>query len=211
MKSNRLLEQARERLASHADGCMENIHSAGCDAQALKLAAVLIPLLEADDGWHLLFIRRAENGNDCHSGQVAFPGGCVEPSDVDLKSTALREAFEEIGVTSQDVDVLGQLPQLISTTSYRIAPFVGVIPWPYRLCLASDEVARAFTIPLDWLSDSANYEICEHALPERKVPVIRYRVYDGELLWGATARITRSLLQTLAVIGGVEQQRVAMR
>jgi 8-oxo-dGTP pyrophosphatase MutT (NUDIX family) len=162
-------------------------------------------MLEDLDGWHLLYIRRAQSANDGHSGQVAFPGGCLESGDANLKATALREAREEIGLVAEDVDIVGRLGDFISTTNYRIAPFVGVIPWPYRLRLAPAEVARAFTIPLDWLADCENREAYEYRVASGTVSVIRYRPYDGELLWGATARITVDLMEKL----GITASRVA--
>jgi 8-oxo-dGTP pyrophosphatase MutT (NUDIX family) len=192
-----MLEQVRERLARNPDRLIESPRPVGVNAQAPRSAAILIPMLETDACWHLLFIRRAENGNDYHSGQVAFPGGCREPGDADVEVTALREAHEEIGLSSEHVMIIGRLPASISTTNYRITSFVGLIPWPYPLRLAPSEVARAFTIPLTWLADPNNREVYEHQTPSGKVPVIRFRPYAGELLWGATARITVSLIQML--------------
>lgn len=190
--------QMRKRLAQNSPQYVEHPQGGYGSASAPRPAAVLIPMLSIDHRWHLLFIRRAENGNDHHSGQVAFPGGRREPGDIDLQATALRETFEEIGIAPQDIDVVGRLGDFVSTTNYRIAPFVGIVPSPYRLRLAPDEVAHTFTIPLIWLSDPSHREMVEHPLPSGKIPVIRYRPYDGEVLWGATARMTVSLVHTLA-------------
>ncbi len=192
-----MLEEVRKRLSRNSDHFIEQPFAGNINLQPVKPAAVLVPMLEADGDWHLLFIRRAKNSADYHSGQVAFPGGCREPGDADLKATALREAFEEIGLVSDWVKIIGRLPDLISTTSYRITPFVGIIPWPCSLRLAPEEVARAFTIPLAWLTDPDNREVYEHAIPSGTRPVIRFRPYAGELLWGATARMTVSLVQRI--------------
>lgn len=204
---NLMLEQVRRRLTQSAAPLIEESLPGSDRPDTLKSAAVLIPMLEVQNDWHLLYIRRAENGNDYHSGQVAFPGGSFEPGDSVLEATALREAHEEVGIAPGDVEIVGRLGDLISATSYRIAPFVGVIPWPYPLRLAPLEVARAFTIPLNWLSDPANRELYEHMLPNTTAAVIRYRRYSGELLWGATARMTVSLVQTLAGDNKLQQQR----
>jgi 8-oxo-dGTP pyrophosphatase MutT (NUDIX family) len=193
------IENLRERLTATSAPLLDRPDRPVAYSQTLMPAAVLVPMLETDGGWHLLFIRRAVNGNDYHSGQVAFPGGRPEAGDADLQTTALREAHEEIGLAPRDVDVAGRLGDFISTTNYRIAPFVGIMPWPYRLRLAASEVARAFTIPLDWLSDPENRTTYEHALPSGAVTVIRYRPYDGEVLWGATARMTLSLTMILGL------------
>jgi hypothetical protein len=76
---------------------------------------------------------------------------------------------------------------------------VGVIPWPYLFRLAVDEVSRVFTIPLQWLAEPANYELRERILPDPYPPVsvIYYRPYDGEVLWGASARFTLALIDAL--------------
>jgi 8-oxo-dGTP pyrophosphatase MutT (NUDIX family) len=164
----------------------------------LRPAAVLLPLLRAEGGWQLLFTRRTD-GLAEHSGQVAFPGGSTDPEDASSEHTALREAQEEIGLEPADVRILGRLRQSITITRYLVTPVVGVIPWPYPLRLAHYEVGRAFTIPLDWLADPANREQRLRTLsPDLPpVPVIYYRPYDGEVLWGASARFTINLLEAL--------------
>ena len=165
-------------------------------------AAVLLPLLLQDDKWHLLFIRRTNNDGDYHSGQVAFPGGAREPEDRSIKLAALREAHEEIGLNSTDVHILGQLNDFVTISSFQVTPFVGVIPWPYPLSLSSEEVVRAFTIPLDWLANPHNHKIDHREIPGRDnpIPVIYFDEYDGEVLWGASARFTLHFLKTLKLI-----------
>jgi 8-oxo-dGTP pyrophosphatase MutT (NUDIX family) len=164
-------------------------------------AAVLIPLLRQDNAWHILFIRRTANSNDPHSGQVAFPGGGSDPGDRDAVSTALREANEELGLRPVDVRVLGRLMDFITVTSYRVTPIVASIPWPYPLVLESKEVNRAFTIPLDWLADPDNHEERPRILPSpyQPVNVIYFKNFDGETLWGASARFTIELIKILFV------------
>jgi 8-oxo-dGTP pyrophosphatase MutT (NUDIX family) len=165
-------------------------------------AAVLIPLLKNNDAWHILFTRR-HTGLAEHSGQVAFPGGRYEPDDENLLQTALREAREEIGLDPAQVRILGRLPDYITITNYRVSPFVGVIPWPYPMRIATDEVMRAFTIPLTWLADPANHEERQRDLPPPYEPitVIYFHPYDGEVLWGASARFTLVLLNQLKIMG----------
>ncbi len=162
-----------------------------------KDAAVLVPFLRVGDEWHLLYIRRACSERDRHSGQVAFAGGKRDEDDHDLYATALREANEEVGIDPQDVRVLGQLTHHHSISHFRITPVVGQVPWPYHLRLQRGEVDRAFTIPLQWLADPAHHEIRDHELRGKAVPVVYFHEYDGELLWGATARMTLSLLNAL--------------
>jgi 8-oxo-dGTP pyrophosphatase MutT (NUDIX family) len=163
-----------------------------------KPAAVLIPLLCAEDHWHILFTRRNANLPE-HSGQVSFPGGRADAQDLNLEMTALRETWEEIGVHPSDVKVLGRLPRFLTITNYLVTPIVGQIPWPYPLRPASAEVSRIFTISLDWLADPQNHEERLRALPEPFAPisVIYFREYDSEVLWGATARFTLTFLNIL--------------
>ena len=164
-----------------------------------RQAGVLIPLVRIENHWHLLYIRRAEIQHDRHSGQVAFPGGKHEEQDTDLYATALREAHEEVGIHPHDVSVLGQLSDHHSVSNFRITPVIGLIPWPYPLTLQTNEVSHTFTIPLHWLADSNNYEMRPWQAPNLKqqVKVAHFNEYDGELLWGATARMTLSLLGAL--------------
>jgi 8-oxo-dGTP pyrophosphatase MutT (NUDIX family) len=164
-------------------------------------AAVLVPLLKKDNAWEVLFTRRTASLVE-HSGQVAFPGGRVEPGDVSVESAALREAEEEIALQPKDVRRLGRLKQLRTITNYYVTPIVGVIPWPYPYSLALEEVSRVFTIPLSWLADPQNYEIRPRQLPTPHPParVIYFQLFDGELLWGVSAQITLNLLKALQLI-----------
>lgn len=162
-------------------------------------AAVLVPFLRIDDAWHLLYIRRSQLDHDRHSGQVAFAGGKREPGDRDLLHTALREADEEVGIAADDVEVLGHINHHHTISEFQVRPYVGVLPWPYELRLDPSEVARAFTMPLRWLAEPANYRTEErhHPRSQRPWPVVYYEYFDGELLWGATARMTLSLIEVL--------------
>ncbi|MBK7319025.1 MAG: CoA pyrophosphatase [Anaerolineales bacterium] len=163
----------------------------------LKCAAVLLPLTQVNGEWHLLFTRRTERVQS-HKGQVSFPGGACDEGETTPEQTALREAEEEVGLRPADVKVLGRLSQLITVTSFRVSPIVGVIPWPYTFKVAGIEVARVFTIPLLWLSDRNNYWEFPFGGSDRSL--IAYHPYDGELLWGATARMTVTFLKTIETL-----------
>ncbi|MCB1860079.1 MAG: CoA pyrophosphatase [Gammaproteobacteria bacterium] len=167
-------------------------------------AAVLLPLLIEQGQWHLLYIRRADNHRDRHSGEVAFPGGRVEPGDSDIPSAALREAREEIGLDPGQVRLLGNLPAFHTISGYLVTPVVGAIPWPVDLAPDPKEVAGIFSIPLGWLADPVNHREriwpSEHH-PEAR-PVVFFRELAGELLWGISARITLDFLRQVRVTEG---------
>ena len=165
-------------------------------ADALKCAAVLVPLLRFDRGWHLLFTRRTDRV-ESHKGQVSFPGGACDDGETTPEQTALREAEEEIGLRPADVRVLGRLNSMATISSFRVTPVVGAIPWPYVFRPAHDEVARVFTMPLAWLADKSNR--WEFNVPGRNHNVIFFHPYDGELLWGATARMTVEFLDAISL------------
>lgn len=162
-----------------------------------KRAAVLLSLVGVDGEWHILYIRRTESVNE-HKGQVAFPGGSMDPDDASFDDTALRETAEEIGVQRRHIRILGHLPDFFTITNYLIRPVVAVMDWPLDLAVSADEVDRVFTIPLRWLADPANYDERPWTRPNGDViPVIFYHHYDGEMLWGATARMTVDFIDLL--------------
>jgi len=166
------------------------------DESPLTCAAVLVPLLWREEGWHLLFTRRTEQV-ESHKGQVAFPGGACDGDETQPEETALREAEEELGIRPPHVHVLGRLKELITITHFRVTPVVGVIAWPMVFRVNRNEVERVFTIPLDWLANRRHR--WEFSDAERRRSLIVFQPYDGELLWGATARITVDLLNTLGL------------
>ena len=173
-------------------------YSLPSNAKLLTPAAVLVPMLSESDGWHLLFTRRNSDLPE-HSGQVSFPGGRMDQHDKNATDTALREASEEIGLNPMDVTVLGSLPPLRTITNYIVTPIVGTVPTPYQFIIAPDEVSRVFTIPVRWLANRQNYNIHYRNLPGHQEPlsIIYFNEYDGELLWGASARIVVSFIKYL--------------
>jgi 8-oxo-dGTP pyrophosphatase MutT (NUDIX family) len=166
-----------------------------------RFAAVLIPFLEIDNQWHLLLIKRSLNPHDPHSGQVAFPGGRRMPSDENILAVALREAEEEVGLSPDDVHIWGRIRDLMTITNYRVSPFVGKMPWPYPVVPQKAEVSRIFHVPLAWLADRKNRETRRRSLRYHgePIPVIYFQSYQGETLWGASARMTMMLLEALGL------------
>jgi len=195
----RLLEALHPGSTSSTDGFASLAHSQS--GVSLRCAAVLIPLLWQAGKWHLLFTRRTDRV-ESHKGQVSFPGGECDNEEATAEDTALREAHEEIGLHPSDVRIIGRLNDIVTITHYRVTPVVGVIPYSYHFQLSEHEVSRVFTIPLDWLAQRENWD--EHDLDldglPQAWPVIIYHPYDGEVLWGASARMTHTFLRVLGLI-----------
>lgn len=185
------------RLAWEKSGGADIFNEAGTTQdKEPKCAAVLIPLAWFDDEWHLIYTRRT-NRVESHKGQVSFPGGACDPGEETPEQTALREAEEEIGVYSKDVRMLGKLAPMVTITSFRVTPVVGVVQWPYAFRVENAEVARVFTMPLAWLANRDNR--WKFNLPGRNYSLIVYHPFDGELLWGATAMMTDNFLNVLGL------------
>lgn len=176
------------------DGAELFSEASDSDGNDPRCAAVLIPLTWFDNEWHLIYTRRTDSV-DTHKGQVSFPGGSCDPGEETPEQTALREAEEEVGIHPRDVRVLGRISPMITITSFRVTPVVGVVEWPYTFRVENAEVARVFTMPLEWLANKKNR--WEFKIPGREYGLIVYQPYDGETLWGATAVMTDFFMKIL--------------
>lgn len=154
-------------------------------------AAVLVPIVIRESALTVLLTQRTIHLRD-HAGQVSFPGGRREPEDTDPVATALREAWEEVGLTSDQVEVLGSLPEYRTGTGFAVTPVVGLVHPPLNLKLDDFEVADVFEPPLAFLLDSANWgrERIEYRGAEREYWAIPWQ---GRYIWGATAGMLVSL------------------
>ncbi|NBJ13257.1 CoA pyrophosphatase [Microvirga arsenatis] len=161
---------------------------------APKPAAVLVPVVMREEPMLLLTERAAHLRQ--HSGQIAFPGGRVDPTDASVLDAACREAMEEIGLDSRFISPLGYLDAYLSGTNYLVMPVVARIPPSYTLNVNHDEVADTFEVPVSFLMDPARHELHSR---EWKGRVRRYYAmpYQGRYIWGVTAGIIRNLYERL--------------
>lgn len=167
------------------------------DAPGRTAAAVLVPLYQEGDTLHAVFTKRRDDLEQ-HAGEISFPGGRHDDDDPDLLTTALRESEEEIGLAGDHVELVGALPPIGTfVTSYRVHPFVGLIPAGLAWRLQPTEVEMVLEVSLPAL-------VTGHEMKRllRKGVPIKTPTYtvDGELIWGATARIVQLLLERLAPI-----------
>ena len=157
-------------------------------------AAVLAPVIAREGGLTLLLTQRASHLRS-HSGQVAFPGGKIDPGET-AAETALREAEEEIGLDPKLVEPLGWLDPYLTGTGFRVATLLALVKPGFQLRINAEEVAEAFETPLAFLMDPAN-----HRLDQREWQGQTRRFYamphDGHYIWGATAGIIRNLYERL--------------
>lgn len=160
-------------------------------------AAVLIPIFENNGEYKLLFTKRTD-GVEHHKGQISFPGGAVDKGDATFKETALREADEEIGLLGNDVKILGQIDDTLTVVSrFIIHPFVGLIPHPYDFKINSKEVKRLIKVPFNlFLEDISMNKMDSIEFEGTTYPTPAYD-YNGDLIWGATARIMENFLDIL--------------
>ena len=188
-----MLEELKEAISNrdkHDVFQRQRFHVVGPDRIP---AAVLLPLFEKDGEYYILFTRRTDSVRD-HKGQICFPGGSHEMSDLTMLDTALRETSEEIGLEPEEVNVLGELDNLPTMTSnYLITPYVGQIPSPYDFKVDPREVDELLEIPVSTLLDK-NALRHETENVDGKLITSYFYNYNGNIIWGATARILTQFL-----------------
>ena len=162
-------------------------------------AGVLVPLFEQGGEYHVLFIKRTDSVEH-HKGQISFPGGSVDKEDDSVKATALREAYEEIGLREKDVEILGRVDDTLTISSnFVVHPYVGLIPYPYEFTLNRDEVERLIKAPLRiFHPENSRHKGSSYEL-EGKIYRTPTYDYKGEVIWGATARIMQRLMNIIAL------------
>ncbi len=172
------------------------------DPGAPRDAAVLVPIVSHASGTTVLLTQRTLHLRH-HSGQVAFPGGRVEAGDPSPVEAALREAREEVGLEPSRVEVIGQLPEYLTVTGFRVTPVVGLVVPGFDPRPDPHEVAHVFEVPLAFLMDPSHHQRRSVRLAgsERTFFAMPYRppgAADEHFIWGATAAMLRNLYRLLA-------------
>ncbi|HEY4123240.1 MAG TPA: CoA pyrophosphatase [Rhizomicrobium sp.] len=165
------------------------------EARPLQAAAVLMPII-AGDTPRVLFTERAKHLTQ-HAGQVSFPGGRADDTDVSLVQTALRETHEETGIEPAFVTVAGFLDTYETGSGYAILPVVGVLSEGYALRPGAAEVERIFEVPLAFLLDPKNREQGHGQWLGHKRAYYAYH-YAGHRIWGATAAMIVNFAERFA-------------
>ncbi|MFZ6690964.1 CoA pyrophosphatase [Undibacterium sp. SXout20W] len=164
---------------------------------SFRPASVLIPLVLRERGLTVLLTQRA-TGLNHHAGQISFPGGRFETSDVNPIETALRETQEEIGLDRQHIELLGNLPDYKTGTGYLVTPVVSLVHPPFDLMTDPAEVAAVFEVPLTYLMNGKHHQRRVFQLPDGGGQRNFYAMpYEQHFIWGATAGMLRNLFHFL--------------
>lgn len=175
------------RPSSDFDLNPETVLSAG---RRLRPAGVLAPIIERENGLHLLLTKRS-SALKHHPGQIAFPGGKQDDTDIDVVSAALREAQEEIGLPQAQVEVLGALPAHETVTGFIVTPVIGLVTGRFEPVAEIGEVDEIFSVPLEHVLTVDNYQVQGRRWrgQHRSYFAVPYGPY---YIWGATARMLRA-------------------
>ena len=167
------------------------------EANNPKIAAVLALFYPNDKNTVSLLLTKRAKYNGTNSGQVSFPGGKVEKSDLNLKETALRETFEEVGILQEKIDIVREITEVyIPPSNFSVTPYIGLLN-NKPLFKVNSEVAKIIEIPFsDLLDDSrlASISITNSYMKETSVPCFNF---DGSIIWGATAMILSEIKELL--------------
>jgi mutator protein MutT len=177
------LERLREMLARRP--------AIEIDAPEHRRACVLVPLIRDDDGWAILFSRRSLQ-LQAHSGQIAFPGGAVEPGET-LEDAATREAHEEVGIPAEHVELIGRLDDVVTNSGFLVAPFVGIVRERIEYVLQESEVTEVFEVPVEALLSVDNPEVRYVPFELGQYPAYFYH-YGRYEIWGLTGRMLKAFL-----------------
>ena len=155
-------------------------------------AAVIVPIFFKDQEAHLLFTKRTDKVEH-HKGQISFPGGMQDTNDNDLKETAMREIWEEMGIKAKDITMLGRTDNFLTNTNFMITPYVAHFPYPYPYIVNKDEISSILEVPLSYLLNPVIFRI-EEWKRNGVLWDVHFYDYYGENIWGVTGFLLSNFL-----------------
>jgi 8-oxo-dGTP pyrophosphatase MutT (NUDIX family) len=179
----------------HADNLMNPGVSSLLDKISLRDAAVLVPVIDDGPDARVILTQRTSTLRK-HSGQVAFPGGAVDPEDASVEAAAMREAAEEIGLSKDYIEPVARLPQYRTMTGFAITPVLAVVRPGFELKINPDEVEATFEVPLSFLMDERNH-IRDSRSWEGQERFFYRMPYGDWNIWGVTAGILHTAWERL--------------
>jgi 8-oxo-dGTP pyrophosphatase MutT (NUDIX family) len=175
--------------------------------EALVSAAVLIPLVVRPEGVNVMLTKRAAHLHD-HAGQISFPGGRVEATDLSPFATALRETLEETGLSEDYIELLGQMPLYTTATGFEITPVLSLVKPGFSLHPDTGEVAEVFEVPLAFIANPANHRLYQAHLADGRERQYYAMPWHDHFIWGATAAMLRNLYHLIR--HGLTQETIEM-
>jgi 8-oxo-dGTP pyrophosphatase MutT (NUDIX family) len=169
------------------------------EPKGLPLAAVLVPLYERQGELNVVFTKRTDRVQH-HRGEISFPGGAMDPGDNDLAATALRECEEEIGLHAEHIQMIGQLDDVVTVSSFHVSVYVGELRQshsPYVWQPHEHEVAEVLEVPLRHLLDVSNLVEVPRQRDGELIIMEGFRFGD-HIIWGATGRMLRNFLDVVS-------------
>jgi 8-oxo-dGTP pyrophosphatase MutT (NUDIX family) len=163
---------------------------------SLRPAGVLL-VVYAKDGDHAVLLNRRTDLVEHHKGEISFPGGSMDDGDESLLHTAMRETHEEMGIDPSDVELLGQLDDMPTISNFLISAFVATIPYPYDFKPSEIEVAEVLEVPISHLRSEQSWRD-EARFHNGALKVSRSYVYQGHVIFGATAKVLTNFLDVVA-------------
>ncbi len=172
-------------LTTRRDRCFGGDSLAIPAANATPAAVLVLLVDHPSDGLSVVLTRRTDHLQH-HAGQIAFPGGKMEVGDMSPEACAVRETHEEIGLSGDNIRLLGRLDEYVTGTGFRVTPVIGVTRPPLSLIPHESEVAEVFQVPLDFLMNAANHQRHSRIINDKPRPFWAIP-YESYFIWGATA------------------------
>jgi 8-oxo-dGTP pyrophosphatase MutT (NUDIX family) len=157
-----------------------------------RKAAVIIPIFFKDHEAHLLLTKRTDKVEH-HKGKISFPGGMHDSKDIDLKETALRETWEEMGIQSKDITILGRTDNFLTNTSFMVSPYVAHFPYPYPFIVNKDEISGVLKVPISHLLNPDIFKI-QKWKRDGILWDVHFYEFNGENIWGVTGFLLSNFL-----------------